>query len=276
MSSRNTNSPATTTANSTEGGAASSGQANQGKSCPQVRFFFNGLKVNGGKLHKAHLSLIERWTKASGDVVDTHVVLYAPGCSHFAPEVRALFPVENNTDLASDYFETDRIRIPLGHPLFNPALAAVIQAVERDIRRCTKLGKREDAATYERKWDDLQGVASAAARPWDSRADVTISDAASESRNPASERWHVGDRTPDDGDIVILDENRLVVCSLPWGMDPEGDAQQMASARLLAAAPQLLDALCLALTFITDPEAIAGRAAVERRINAALDVAVEE
>jgi hypothetical protein len=168
MSSRNTKSPVATTANSIDGGAASSGRVTA-----KVRFFLNGLKIDGGKLHKAHLSLIERWTKANGEEVDTHVALYAPGCSHFAPEVRALLPVENNTELASDYFETDRIRIPLGHPLFNPALAAVIHAVERDIRRCTKLGKLEDAATYQRKWDDLQGVASGAARPWETERGST-------------------------------------------------------------------------------------------------------
>ena len=254
-----------------EAGAASSGQPT-----PKIRFFFNGLKVDGGKLQKAHLSLIERWTKANGEVVDTHVVLYRRGYGHFSPEVWELFEVENNTDMQSDYFETDRIRIPLGHPLFNAALAAVRKGIERDIRRCEKLGKHDDAASYRRDEENVQAVAAGSARPWESGTEITTHESANEPRNPASERWHVGDRTPGDGDIVVLDANRLVVCSLPWGTDPEGDALQLASARLLAAAPELLDALSLALTFITDPDATAGRAAVERDINVALNAAIAE
>lgn len=158
-------------ANSAEGGAPSSGQVTA-----KIRFFLNGLKIDGGRLHKAHLSLIERWTKANGDVVDTHVVLHAPGCSRFSSEVRALFPIENNTELASDYLETDRIRIPLVHRLFNAALAAVMQGVKRDIRRCNKLGRLEDAAAYERELDDLHGVASVAARPLESELEPKIKD----------------------------------------------------------------------------------------------------
>jgi hypothetical protein len=268
MTSRTTHPQADITTNSTEGGVAASGQ-------PQVRFFFNGIKVNGGQLQKAHLSLIERWTKTNGEEINTHVVLYARNYRHFSPEVGQLFTVENNTELQSDYFEEDRIRIPLGHPLFSAALEAVIQGVKRDIRRCKKLGKLEQAAAYERRLDDMHGVAAGAARPWEWKPEAAVSKAALEAHDPASERWHVGDRAPVDGDITVLDENGLVVCSLPWGTDADGDAKQLASARLLAASPALLDALSLALTFITDPGATLGRAAVEKEINAALNVAVD-
>lgn len=54
-----------------------------------------------------------------------------------------------------------------------------------------------------------------------------------------SERWHVDpDRTRD---ICVLDENGLVVCSLPHGDDEAGEKAQLENAELLAASPEFRD-----------------------------------
>ena len=51
------------------------------------------------------------------------------------------------------------------------------------------------------------------------------------------------------------------------------DGEKQANARLIASAPELLEALSTALTFITDPGATDGREAVEAVINAAINLA---
>jgi len=60
-----------------------------------------------------------------------------------------------------------------------------------------------------------------------------------------SERYFIEeeDEARAERDICILDENRLVVATLPWGEDDEGSASQIATARLLAASGRLRDAL---------------------------------
>ena len=87
-----------------------------------------------------------------------------------------------------------------------------------------------------------------------------------------SERYHVDADL--ERDICLLDENGLVVASMPHGNDDECERSQMETAAMLAAAPQLADALSLALTWLTDPDATEGREAVEKAINDALNAAV--
>jgi len=61
----------------------------------------------------------------------------------------------------------------------------------------------------------------------------------------AGARWFVDLRgeAGDDSDILILDENRLVIATMPHATDDEGERQQVSSAKLVAAAPKLRDAV---------------------------------
>jgi len=157
-------SPSVSANTDTEAAAVREEEQAQALANADVRFFFNGFKVNGGTLHKAHLSLIEGWTHSNGRIVPTHIALYCNSSNsmRFAPEVGALFAVENNTDSASDYFDDDKIRISIGHHLFGAALAAYLKGVERDIRRCDKYGKNSSAANYRRDADRARRVATEA------------------------------------------------------------------------------------------------------------------
>ena len=87
----------------------------------EINFFYNGLKVNGGKLQKAFYS-IGNYTEASGIPEDTITITVARGNNsyRFSNEVREAFAgnVKNETDPTTDYFDVDRIRVHATHPLY--------------------------------------------------------------------------------------------------------------------------------------------------------------
>ena len=84
------------------------------------KFLWNGIKVDGGKLQKASFS--------DGRLIgfpEGTVTIYAKHYSGFSAEVWEAFDVRNDSDSMTDYFETDRIRVQPGHPLYAQAMAAV-------------------------------------------------------------------------------------------------------------------------------------------------------
>lgn len=87
-----------------------------------LKFFYNGIKASGGKLQKAHFSF-GNYTTQSG-INPASVTIYARDYDGFSAEVAAAFPVENNTDTQTDYFEKDRIRVSPEHPLYAAVVAA--------------------------------------------------------------------------------------------------------------------------------------------------------
>lgn len=113
-----------------------------------LRFFFNGLKVGTGRLQRGNWSLIERWTTGAGREIQTQLVLYAKNYASFSAEVREELEVVNNSDSMIDYFETDRVSILPGHPLFVDAAAAYEKDLNRDIARCINKGDLDAAGRY--------------------------------------------------------------------------------------------------------------------------------
>ena len=90
------------------GNVQNSDQAEQPErvsSLPSIRFYYNGIKVNGGDLIKCHFS-------ADADSVS----IYAERYGRNLP--REFFDVRNDTDTMTDYFDTDSARLPADHPLF--------------------------------------------------------------------------------------------------------------------------------------------------------------
>jgi hypothetical protein len=88
------------------------------------KFFWNGIKVNGGKLQKASFSMPKSYATWSG-LPDGTITVYAKRYSGFSAEVWDAFDVRNDSDGMTDYFETDRIRVKPDHPLYSQVLAAV-------------------------------------------------------------------------------------------------------------------------------------------------------
>lgn len=90
-----------------------------------IKFFYNGIKLNGeNKLLKCFYS-IDNSTAESGPCV----TIYARDYSDLP---RDLFPVENDTDIYTDYFDSDRATLTPAHPLYKYARAAAIKADLRD------------------------------------------------------------------------------------------------------------------------------------------------
>lgn len=90
-----------------------------------IKFFYNGIKLNGeNKLLKCFYS-IDNSTAESGPCV----TIYARDYNDLPRDV---FPVENDTDIYTDYFDSDRATLTPAHPLYKYARAAAIKADLRD------------------------------------------------------------------------------------------------------------------------------------------------
>jgi hypothetical protein len=87
------------------------------KGATMVRFMYNGLKTEDGVLHKAWYS-IGRLTNAPEGTITIYARTYRA-----LPKVEGLV-VENNTEIQSDYFETDTIRVTPDNPHYPAVLTA--------------------------------------------------------------------------------------------------------------------------------------------------------
>ena len=80
-----------------------------------IRFFWNGIKVNGGKLIRCYY-FTDSVTISARDYADLP---------------RDMFKVKNETDLYTDYFDSDRATVTPEHPLYKYARAAALKAAMR-------------------------------------------------------------------------------------------------------------------------------------------------
>lgn len=94
-------------------------------SVKDVRFYYNGLRVNGGPLVRLYYSL-DNDSSTSGPCVSLSCRDYS---GHLSGE---LFAVENHTDLYTDYHDTDRATVTPDHPLYPYIRAAALKAATRD------------------------------------------------------------------------------------------------------------------------------------------------
>lgn len=84
-----------------------------------LKFFYNGIKVNGGKLQKASYSAGGFRSHPEGTIA-----VYAREYTRFTGEIAEQFQVINETDSQTDYFETDRFYVFPSHPLYSQIKAA--------------------------------------------------------------------------------------------------------------------------------------------------------
>lgn len=91
-----------------------------------IKFFWNGIKTNKGKLQSCHYS-IGNYTEESGIPEDT-ITIYKSrrdGALRFNKEISKFFNVKNDSDPQCDYFETDSIRVYSNHTLYSEVKKAL-------------------------------------------------------------------------------------------------------------------------------------------------------
>lgn len=101
-----------------------------------IRIYWNGLKIDGGKLIKCGYSL-NNSRQQSGE----NVTIYADGYGAQLP--RDLLPVVNETDSYTDYFDTDRATISPDHPLYKYFKYAAVKSEIRDLSRHADYCKKQ-------------------------------------------------------------------------------------------------------------------------------------
>lgn len=85
-----------------------------------LKFYWNGIKENGGKLQKADICAGDYFNFPKGTIT-----IYARDYERFSQGVRDVFRVENDSDMMTDYFEEDKIRVTPNHPLYADVKAAL-------------------------------------------------------------------------------------------------------------------------------------------------------
>src|ERR1700730_10364126 len=85
-----------------------------------LKFFWNGIKANGGKMQRAHYSSGALLHSPAGTIT-----IYGRDYKSFSAEVREAFTVENNSEMMTDYFEQDHIRVTPDHALYSQVKSAM-------------------------------------------------------------------------------------------------------------------------------------------------------
>jgi len=104
-----------------------------------IKFYYNGIKVNGGKLIRCFYGLD-----------DNSVTIAARDYDDLPADV---FAVENDTDYYTDYFDTDSACLTPEHPLYKYARAAALKEKVRDLERYQP--KNEKLPAYKAELDTL-------------------------------------------------------------------------------------------------------------------------
>lgn len=105
-----------------------------------LKFYWNGIKGENGKLQRCFYS--------SGALLhhpEGTITIYSRDYSHFTKDINDAFEVENDSDLMTDYFEKDRIRVLPSHPLYNQVLEAVRLMEKHNEKRHSKYLERSAA-----------------------------------------------------------------------------------------------------------------------------------
>ena len=92
----------------------------------QLKFYYNGIKENGGRLQLCSYTDGKLLHHPEGTIT-----IYGKRYRDFSDGVRAAFTVENNTELETDYFENDRIRVTPDHPLYPQVRDAFLKYAAR-------------------------------------------------------------------------------------------------------------------------------------------------
>lgn len=106
-----------------------------------LKFFYNGIKVNGGALQKCSYSISTLISYPAGTIT-----IYGKNYERFSKEIREAFTVENDTDSMTDYFDNDFIRVMPDHPLYSQIVDAHGQQAVRRQRNYNRYLERQGVA----------------------------------------------------------------------------------------------------------------------------------
>ncbi|MFM7468510.1 MAG: hypothetical protein ACKO37_03295 [Vampirovibrionales bacterium] len=99
-----------------------------------LQFMYNGIKASDGKLQKAF------YVKHTEDITIYKEMRHDD--YSFTKEVASILNVRNDSDMMSDYSETDSIRLSPSHPFYQNALKAHELQQEKQRKRTEKHKKR--------------------------------------------------------------------------------------------------------------------------------------
>ena len=112
-----------------------------------IKFFWNGIKVNGGKL-------IRTWYNIDNIDNPQSVSISARDYDHLPGDV---FSVSNDSDIYTDYFDNDSTTLDAGHPLYMPALVAALKSNLRMVEISIKYAQKQIArgsSYWQKKLDE--------------------------------------------------------------------------------------------------------------------------
>lgn len=114
-----------------------------------IKFYYNGLRVNGEK------KLVKCFYSIDNNCNDEKSVSISARDYNELP--RDVFPVENHSDIYTDYFENDHAYLTEDHPLYkyarHAAIKAQITSIKKNIAYCEKrLASRERWAGDHEYW----------------------------------------------------------------------------------------------------------------------------
>ena len=111
------------------------------------KFLWNGIKVDNGSLQKGSYSI--------GNLIgfpEGTITIYAKTYQGFSAEVWESFEAKNDSDIMTDYFTKDVVRVQPSHPLY----AEVLKAAQAFQAHHAKMqAKRED------RWAQRRQLAAA-------------------------------------------------------------------------------------------------------------------
>lgn len=79
-----------------------------------LKFFWNGIKDNGGKLQTCSYSAGQLINHPAGTIT-----IYKKSYEPFSAGIQAAFAVQNDTEIITDYIVQDVIRVEPTHPLYH-------------------------------------------------------------------------------------------------------------------------------------------------------------
>ncbi len=104
--------------------------ATETKEDVMLKFYYNGIKDDGGKLQTCFYSIGKLLNHPEGTIT-----IYKREYARFSAGIRAAFTVENDSDSMTDYFEEDRIRVEPSHLLYAEVHAALVKQESRRASR---------------------------------------------------------------------------------------------------------------------------------------------
>lgn len=109
-----------------------------------LKFQTHGIKTSKG---------LERCSYSVSTLINDKkcITIYGKNYKSFSSEIRAAFTVENNTEIMTDYFEDDMIRVYPEHPLFK-------QVAEAAMKQTTYRFKRKKSEYYIKRIEEINSM----------------------------------------------------------------------------------------------------------------------